>query len=265
MEKTLWNEGNDKQKGQMMNLTQWLVVVPARLNSQRLARKPLVDLAGKALIQRVRENLQPLAAEGAHIIVASDSEEVTALCRRHKIAVELTSESHVSGSDRCNEVAGRHPYPYVLNVQGDEPLVSCKDLRALMLHLEHTPAAQIATLIYPSKDQRLIADPNTVKVVKDHHDCALYFSRLPIPYWRDNPATDFRGEHLLHMGVYAYTRESLAKFCQAPPADLEVAEKLEQLRALALGMKIAVVAASHYSRGIDTPEDLASAQQGYNN
>jgi 3-deoxy-manno-octulosonate cytidylyltransferase (CMP-KDO synthetase) len=247
----------------------WLIIVPARLQSQRLPRKPLADLGGRPLIVRVVENLGPLAAEGHEIVVATDSEEVLRACEDHGIIAELTRESHPSGTDRCQEVASRHSHPFILNVQGDEPFVDIRELKKLMLAMEVAPKADIGTMAHRSLSLADFRDPNVVKVVTSPSGHALYFSRAPIPWGgdRSRSLTGTLDDHatepadfLHHIGVYAYRRDALRRFCELPPSPHETREKLEQLRALECGMTILVELSSKPGRGIDTPQDLEAAR-----
>ena len=243
------------------SMAAWLVVVPARLASQRLPRKPLADLGGKPLIVRTCENLAPLARAGARVIVATDAVEVEEVCARAGISCASTRADHLSGTDRCWEVASRHPHELIMNVQGDEPFAPVDDLVRLAAAFAARPDADIGTLVFPTKDQTVAADPNAVKAVGTAAGWALYFSRAALPYDRD--AADRRhlpSSFLQHMGVYAFRRTRLAAFVALPPSPLEQAEKLEQLRALENGWRILLHEARAYSRGIDTPEDLEAAR-----
>ncbi len=252
-----------------MDPKEWLIVIPARLASERLPLKPLVDLGGKPLVVRVFENLVPLRATGAEIVVAVDDERTLRVCRDFKIQSMMTSIDHRSGTDRCAEVAGHFPQKrFVLNVQGDEPFVSCEDLKKLMaLMAANNPlmAANnplMATLGYQSSDLKDYSDPNVVKIVVSGKDEAIYFSRAPVPFDRDRMRLgNNQIDHLQHLGIYAFTRESLSQFCKLQPSFLEQVEKLEQLRAINAGWKILVCRASSKSIGIDTPDDLIRAQQ----
>ncbi len=235
----------------------WLIVVPARLASQRLPRKPLADIAGKPMIVRVVENLKTLADVGATVVVATDTEEILQVCKNHDILAEMTKVDHPSGTDRCQEVAKAFNKPFILNVQGDEPFIDTEDLIALSRSLELKPSAQIATLVFESSDSTLFENPNAVKAVAGFDGRALYFSRAPIPFPR-NKQDDFR--FLVHLGTYAFRKEALTKFCTLPQGNLEITEKLEQLRALEHGLEIRLVKARSYCRGIDTPEDLEAAR-----
>ncbi len=233
----------------------WLIVVPARLGSTRLKDKPLKELMGKPLVVRVYENLKPLLKTGAKIVVATDSNLVVEACQLFGIEAAMTKESHESGTDRVYEVALRYGPQYVLNVQGDEPFVNLEDLSALTTTLEGHSSAQMATLYYKNHDPKDLQNPNIVKVVKSKGDFALYFSRSPLPYGRDQALDHF----LQHLGVYAYKTSCLSRFCQMPKSYLEETEKLEQLRALENDIPIALLAAKNRTLGIDTEEDLKHA------
>lgn len=257
----------DANKGGAMvdvNLSQWLVVVPARLGSQRMSRKPLADLGGRPLVVRVLDNLQPLRDLGALVVCATDAEEVLAAVRLWGYQGLLTQVSHPSGTDRCAEVARHHPRPYVLNVQGDEPFVDCGDLSRLCKVLEKDETAHMGTLVYRSHDRAVFFDPNVVKVVCSDRFHALYFSRAPIPFERDK---GFPGAFWQHIGVYGFRYQRLLEFSHlgkvtpGTHASLESMEKLEQLRALAAGWTIALSEAKEVARGIDTLEDLEAARQ----
>lgn len=242
-----------------LSLKQWLVVVPARLGSTRLPRKPLADLGGLPLIVRVVRNLLPLERAGAEIVVATDSEEVMSVASEHGIKAIKTRPDHPSGTDRCAEVARAKPQTLVLNVQGDEPFVDTQDLLSLCKAMEARPHADIGTLVYKTRDAALIADPHAVKAVRGHDGFALYFSRAPIPYRRD-ASTSLPEAAWQHLGVYAFKRERLAAFATLAPSELERTENLEQLRALESGWRIYLEPASSACRGIDTPEDLEAAR-----
>ena len=243
-----------------MELNRWLIVIPARLSSERLPRKPLADLAGRPLIARVYENLKPLEALKAKIVVAVDHSDTARACEVFKIPYVMTKDTHLSGTDRCAEVATSiSDRSYVLNVQGDEPFVETSDLRNLMSEMEHRGLA-MGTLGFTRHDREGFEDPNVVKIVCDSMNNAIYFSRAPIPFDRDaskNPALEIG--YTQHLGVYAFKRETLLAFCDLSPSKLEKIEKLEQLRAIEQGWKIVVVPATIPSLGIDTPEDLRKA------
>lgn len=241
-------------------LAAWLVVVPARLLSERLPEKPLQDLGGFPLIVRVVRNLAPLEALGAKVIVATDAEKIVAACTAHRIRAVMTSPSHQSGTDRAAEAAlSARDRPYVMNVQGDEPFVATKDLQRLALAMEAHQDADIGTLVYENRDAAIAADPNVVKAVRRADGYAAYFSRAPVPYRRDAqpplPAVFWQ-----HIGIYAFRREQLLAFGKLPASALEQSEKLEQLRAIENGWRLWLEPATHLSRGIDTPADLEAAR-----
>lgn len=245
-----------------MTPNDWLIVVPARLASERLPSKPLLDLGGKPLIVRVMENLLPLHATGVEVVAAVDDERTLQVCQKFGLHAVMTSAQHQSGTDRCAEVAREFPArKFILNVQGDEPFVKLDDLKNLM-ELMESKTPKMATLGYPSSDLSDFTNPNIVKIVLSSNNEAIYFSRAPVPHDR-NGIRDHQKtmKHLQHLGIYAFSQDSIHQFCQLPPSELELIEKLEQLRALDAGWKILVTKAGHKSIGIDTPEDLKLAQK----
>jgi 3-deoxy-manno-octulosonate cytidylyltransferase (CMP-KDO synthetase) len=243
------------------SLSNWLIVVPARLQSTRLPEKPLADLAGKPLIVRVVENLAPLTAAGARIVVATDAEKVAAACRTAGFTAEMTRVEHQSGTDRCAEVAARSDRTFVLNVQGDEPFVRTDDLRRLMQVTQQSQTAGMGTLFFENNNQAMARNPNVVKTLRNARGMAIHFSRLPLPYVRDDAAGDHLPPVFLqHIGVYSYRRDTILEFVKLPPSALEQAEKLEQLRAVEQGWQILLERATTAGLGIDTPDDLEAAR-----
>lgn len=234
----------------------WLIVVPARLASTRLPEKPLADLVGKSLIVRVVENLAPLREMGATIVVATDSQKITDICKKAGIESMMTAESHVSGTDRCHEVSQKYEHKYVMNVQGDEPFADIESLQNLMRMFENSHF-EMGTLAFHRSDIGNYTNTNAVKVVFDINNKALYFSRSPIPYVRDEKVESW----WQHQGVYVFKKMTLDQFVKFDVSRLEHYEKLEQLRALENGMSILVVAARKESIGIDTQEDLEKARK----
>lgn len=230
-----------------------LVVIPARLGSTRLPRKPLADLHGRPLIAWVIERVQ--AARGVdEICVATDSPEIAAAAERAGARAELTSAAHPSGTDRVAEVAARRSdAALVLNVQGDEPLLPPSAIEALRAALvEGVPRGiELATLARPLEDDEASL-PQVVKVVRAEDGTALYFSRALVPYARAPGLVP----PLAHVGLYGYTRAALARLATLPPTALERAEGLEQLRALGHGLKMAVRVGPWRTQAVDTPEDL---------
>lgn len=226
-----------------------IAVIPARLASTRLPRKMLREIAGKPLIGVVYEAVRSSSLL-ADVIVATDSEEIMAACRRHGWNAQMTSASHRSGTERVHEISARVSADIYINVQGDEPMVRAEQLASLTRVMEN-PAAQIGTLMTPAADID-IPNPNAVKVVADLSGRALYFSRASIPFDRDAS----RPRYFKHLGLYAYRKSALDRFVTLPESSLEKAERLEQLRFLENGIPIYVAETPHDSIGVDTEEDL---------
>lgn len=240
----------------MVTWNKWLIVIPARLSSTRLPNKPLVDLGGKPLVVRVFDRLRPLLDQGADVVVATDSEAVSKVCREHNVPSILTDNGHQSGTDRCAEVARIRQRPYVLNVQGDEPFIHISDLQGLASTME-IQQGLMGTLMHKNTKLADYENPNCVKMVVSSENQALYFSRSPIPYYRKPQVFESFWQHV---GVYAFSAKTLQKFCALPQHPLELAESLEQLRALGHNIPIVVSIADHPAIGIDTPEDLEAAR-----
>jgi 3-deoxy-manno-octulosonate cytidylyltransferase (CMP-KDO synthetase) len=240
----------------------WLIIVPARLGSSRLPRKPLQTLGGLPLIVRVYQNLASLKQAGATIIVACDDHAVADACTKHQIPTVMTDPDLPSGTDRCLAASKGFDQRFILNVQGDEPFIDLTDLKSLMLKASSTKA-KITTMCHKSSNMGDYQNPNCVKVARNQEGYAVYFSRAPIPYARDfftgqTAPSQFYFWH--HLGVYAFTKESLSEFCKLPLSYLEQTEKLEQLRAIETGWRIEVAEASKPGFGIDTAEDLQKAE-----
>ena len=237
----------------------WLIVVPTRLDSRRLPRKALCLLDNRELILRVYDNIAHLHDEGAKIIIGTDAKRNFYLCKKNNVPVEMTAKEHPSGTDRCYEIGYRHDRKFILNVQGDDPFVQSSDLLALCRHVEENANIGIATLVFASTSQQDYEDPQVVKVVATKDNRALYFSRRPLPFTKTGkvPAPFF----LKHIGVYAFRRSALTKFCQEQPSVLEKQEKLEQLRSLELGIDIYLHRATHDSKGINTIEDVLASSK----
>lgn len=233
------------------------IVIPARFNSTRLPEKVLLDLGGKPIVQHVYERCVRVKNVD-EVWIAVDNEKVMEACKEFTDMVMMTSDEHESGTDRIAEVANKLSCDNVINVQGDEPFIEVSLLESLVELLVNSKAAEIVTAATPIFNEEAYLNPNTVKVVVDQDDFALYFSRSPIPFLRD----DKRGYQvaLRHIGVYGYKKESLLRFVQSDQSYLEKAEKLEQLRALFLGQKIRVLRTNFQSVGIDTIDDLENAR-----
>jgi 3-deoxy-manno-octulosonate cytidylyltransferase (CMP-KDO synthetase) len=232
----------------------FIAVIPARYASTRLPGKPLKEIAGKPMIEWVHG--QAAKSGASDVIVATDDERIVAACRKFGARAEMTSADHASGTDRIAELARRFDWDeqqIVVNVQGDEPLISPLCIAQTARLLGWHPEAAIATLTAPLESDAEFNDPNFVKVVVDRQGFALYFSRAPIPWPRDGgtPAVQ------RHVGLYAYRAGGLKAISAAQPCALEETEKLEQLRALWLGLKIIVATATEPpSPHVDTEEDL---------
>jgi len=235
----------------------FLVVIPARLGSTRLPRKPLADIDGKPMVVRVAEQAKKSLAQ--NVIVATDSAEIQAACDEHRIECLLTSENHPTGTDRLAEVAQLLKLPsntLVVNVQGDEPLIPPELINQVAQTLADHVECAISTVAVPIHDDGEIQNPNVVKVVLNRAGEALYFSRAPIPFVRD-AKPERKVMHLRHLGIYAYRADFLQAYSRLEPAPPEQAEALEQLRALWNGYRIAVYTATETPpAGVDTLEDL---------
>ena len=229
-------------------------VIPARLGSTRLSRKVLRDLAGRPMVEWV---WRAAMASGRMdpVLVATDSEDVAAVCRARDIPVVLTSPACASGSDRVFEVARSIDAEIYVNIQGDEPTLT-GDFFPPLLALFDRPDVQVGTLAVHCPETE-IANPNAVKVVTALDGRALYFSRSTIPY--DRERTAFAG-YRKHLGIYAYRKAALKRFAFLPPGRLEQLERLEQLRLLENGIDIYVAEAPADTIGVDTEEDLVRAE-----
>ena len=236
---------------------EFLVVIPARLGSTRLPRKPLADIGGKPMVIRVAERAMQSNAQS--VVVATDSTEIQAACDEHRIECLLTSADHPTGTDRIAEVAQLLKLPadtLVVNVQGDEPLIPPGLINQVAQTLADHSACAISTIAVPIEDDAEITNPNVVKVVLSRSGEAMYFSRAAIPFVRDSD-TAGKITHLRHLGIYAYRADFLQAYTRLDPAPPEQAEALEQLRALWNGFRIAVHTATEAPpAGVDTPEDL---------
>lgn len=233
------------------------IIIPARYGSSRLEGKPLIEVNGKPVIQWVYEKAKQ-AKLADIIIVATDDERIFNAVKAFGGEVEMTSADHKCGSDRIREVVERHPeISYIVNLQGDEPLIKPESIDAVAKNVQEDEKADISTLIRVLKDKEEIENPNLVKCVIDNNGFALYFSRSKIPYERNTGVATFYG----HLGIYGYKREALLKMTTLPQTPLEKTESLEQLRALENGMKIKTSIVDFVPVGIDTREDLEKFKQ----
>lgn len=232
-------------------------VIPARFASTRFPGKPLVPLLGKPLLQWVIEGARG-ARNLQEIWVATDHPEIAALAKKCGVPVAMTSSDLPTGSDRVWASVRDAAIDVVVNIQGDEPLVTGELLDQLVQPLLSDPTLPMATLGQSLKAGDL-HNRNSPKIVLNRHSEALYFSRLPIPYSRLD-APEREAICLKHIGLYAFRKSFLAEFCAQPPTPLELAEGLEQLRALYLGARIKVVTVEHEALGVDAPEDVAKVE-----
>ena len=233
-----------------------LGVIPARLESTRLPRKPLRLICGQPMIAWVYRRVRQ-AQSLHHLLVATDSQEILNYCWKEGIAAQMTSSEHRSGTDRVVEIMGREAADIYVNIQGDEPMVTPEHVDLMLRPFVDAPGTQVSTLkvqISPTE----ATDPNNVKVVTDLAGHALYFSRSVIPCDRELSG---RAQYFKHLGLYAYTATALTRFHNLPPSELEQLEKLEQLRYLENGIPITVVETKHDTIGVDMEEDLERVEE----
>jgi len=229
-----------------------VALIPARYQSTRFPGKALAELGGRPMIEHVYRRAAAALSVGA-VVVATDDARIAAAVEGFGGVVRLTRSSHLSGTDRLAEVAEDLACDIIVNVQGDEPLVEPEMIDEAVAPLQVDSVVAISTLRHRITDSADYTNPHVVKVVVDANGDALYFSRAPIPYVRDGAAAVpvYR-----HIGLYAYRRSFLLAFARLRPTPLELAESLEQLRALEHGFRIRTVETQHDSIGVDTPEDL---------
>jgi 3-deoxy-manno-octulosonate cytidylyltransferase (CMP-KDO synthetase) len=233
------------------------VVIPARYASTRLSGKPLLDIAGKPMVIRVVE--QAKKSGTSEIVIATDFEKIMQAAAEHNIKAVMTRMDHASGTDRIAEVAQKLGWAddeIVVNVQGDEPLIDPQLINEVALTLAHSRDAVMATACHAIHDEVNLLNPNIVKVVLDINGNALYFSRAPIPYPRDQVYKQHIQAYR-HIGIYAYRVGFLKQYAQLSVTELEKIESLEQLRVLHHGYKIGVTITQYApASGVDTQEDL---------
>lgn len=233
-----------------------MIIIPARIGSSRFPNKVLADIGGIPMVIRTAKAVEDID----NVVIATDSQEVIGIASNHGIQAILTSSKHQSGTDRIYEAAQKldlDENEIVINVQGDEPFIETAVVRAVY---NLTKKNKDDDRIMMNSCYKIISnpeadDPNIVKVVTDSNSIALYFSRAKIPYPRDHHFNTYKG----HLGIYGFTVKSLRNFCMLNPAPLEEIEKLEQLRALYYGYKVALIEVNTESFGIDTMEDLEKA------
>jgi 3-deoxy-manno-octulosonate cytidylyltransferase (CMP-KDO synthetase) len=236
-------------------------IIPSRFGSSRFPGKPLAVLAGKPLVAWVVEAVKK-AKSLDDVLVATDDERIVAAVEQHGGRAVMTPSELPSGTDRIACAAGDFADDDILvNIQGDEPLIDPALIDALVAKLRDDPRWSMATAVTPIKSAADLAARTVVKVVLDRDDGALYFSRSPIPCDRDHEADLDSGLYVRHLGIYAYRGAFLRRYISEPPCGLEKTEKLEQLRALWMGAKIAVVRTDDEGVGVDTPEDAVRVER----
>lgn len=229
-------------------------VIPARYSSTRFEGKVLADILGKPMIQHVWERARQ-ARFLDDLIIACDDERVAEAAKGFGAKVVLTSKGHASGTDRISEVVNPLDVKFVINIQGDEPLITPLVIDMLAQELLRDKNVQMVTIMRKIEDIKELRDPNVVKVVVDKNGFALYFSRAPIPH-RAHNAQLKSPTFYKHIGLYGYTKDFLFTYRNLPASNLEKIENLEQLRALEAGCRIKVIETKFDTVGVDTPEDL---------
>jgi 3-deoxy-manno-octulosonate cytidylyltransferase (CMP-KDO synthetase) len=230
-------------------------VIPARWSSTRYPGKPLAQILGKPMLQHVydRAKCSKLLDE---ILIATDDDRIREAAQGFGARVIMTSSCHPSGTDRVSEAVASTDAPHIINVQGDEPLLRAESIDEMADELMSNPRVGMTTLACRIRDKLDLEDPSCVKVVIDKNGDALYFSRACIPHLVDDKPFDF----YRHIGIYGYRREVLAAMVSMSPSPLEVAERLEQLRALENGIRIRVVKTAYWGPSVDTPADIAKVE-----
>jgi 3-deoxy-manno-octulosonate cytidylyltransferase (CMP-KDO synthetase) len=235
-----------------------VAIIPARYESSRFPGKPLADLGGRPMIEHVYRRAAEAPSVDA-VVVATDDQRIVDAVEAFGGIARMTLATHRTGTDRVAEVAADLSCRIVVNVQGDEPLIEPAMIAAVVEPLRADPSVPMATVRRRLTDPADAASPHVVKVVTDARGDALYFSRASIPYCAQ--ATGHPMEAFVHVGLYAFQRDFLLAFARLPQTPLELAESLEQLRALEHGYRIRTVVTEHHSIGVDTPEDLERARR----
>ncbi|HWD87538.1 MAG TPA: 3-deoxy-manno-octulosonate cytidylyltransferase [Mucilaginibacter sp.] len=244
---------------------QILGVIPARYASTRFPGKPLVDIAGKSMIQRVYEQSKKCALL-TDVVVATDDQRIYDHVLGFGGKAVMTSASHQSGTDRCAEVAEKHPdFPIIINIQGDEPYIDPEQISKLISCFE-APDTQIATLVKKVQTNEELFNPNSPKVILNKNSEAVYFSRSPLPYIRGKEESEWLNHftYYKHIGIYGYRADILHQVTKLPVSSLEKAESLEQLRWIENGYRIKVAETELETFAIDTPEDLKRLSYDFN-
>jgi 3-deoxy-manno-octulosonate cytidylyltransferase (CMP-KDO synthetase) len=238
---------------------QVVVVIPARYASTRLPGKPLVNLAGKPMVQHVYERAK-LAQTIHRVLVATDDQRIFDAVRAFGGEAKMTRSDHRTGTERIAEVAAHEPGDVFVNVQGDEPLIDPVSIDTAVAALLEEPPAQIATVATLIRHMPDIMDPNIVKAVLDFDSTALYFSRAPVPWVRDTQQK-IHVKYWKHLGLYVFQRDALLEYPTFPQGELEKIEHLEQLRWLENGWRIRVAEVEHDTVSVDVPEDVTRVEK----
>ena len=236
-----------------------IVVIPSRYAATRLPGKPLVNLAGKPMVQRVYEQAK-LAQTVHRVLVATDDQRIVDAVQAFAGEARMTRSDHRTGTERIAEVAAHEPGDVFVNVQGDEPLIDPVAIDTAVAALLEDPPAQIATVATAIRHVPDIMDPNVVKTVLEIDSNALYFSRAPIPWVRDTQQK-IHVRYWKHLGLYVFQREALLEYPTLPQGELEKIEQLEQLRWLENGWKIRVAEVEHDAVSVDVPEDVTRVER----
>jgi 3-deoxy-manno-octulosonate cytidylyltransferase (CMP-KDO synthetase) len=251
-----------------MGRESFLVVLPARYASTRFPGKPLAEIAGRPLIEWVYRRAEEIRGVG-ELVVATDDDRIAGAVEGFGGRAVMTSADHVTGTDRVAEVARSRDLPFVVNLQGDEPVFDPRTVEEMVEQLSAAPDTDVVTACHPITSAKDYFDPNVVKVVVDRHGRALYFSRSPIPegVFKNGAAVERPArvpevqQAYRHVGVYAYRREALLRFASLAPTNLERTERLEQLRALENGMTVRVVVTDTPTLGVDVPENIKEVEK----
>lgn len=236
-----------------------LIVIPARYGSSRLPGKMLKELAGKPVLQHVYEACAK--ANAGEVLIATENQIVVDAAAKFGAKAVLTSDACQSGTDRVYEAAQNRPETIIINVQGDEPFVQPATIQKIAQLLQKEPACDIASAVAPTLNEDKINDPNCVKAVLNKDGKALYFSRSRVPYKREITEENKQIPYWQHCGIYGYQRKALERFVSLPPSNLEMLERLEQLRALEDGMTLKCVVIDSAGPAIDTASDLQAAEE----
>ncbi|MVZ61113.1 3-deoxy-manno-octulosonate cytidylyltransferase [Sphingobacterium humi] len=239
-------------------------VIPARYDSTRFPGKPLVDVGGKTMIQRVYNQVRH-ASSLQEVIVATDDQRIFDHVKSFAGNVVMTNKDHQSGTDRCAEVInGISGFDIVINIQGDEPFIDPQQIDLLVACFDQ-PSVEIATLVRPITAFEDLANVNKPKVVINSKEEAIYFSRQPIPYFRGKDMKDWlaAATYFNHIGIYGYRADVLKELTKLPVSNLEKIESLEQLRWIDNGYRIKTAVSNHVNDAIDTPDDLEAIKKKY--